>query len=307
LQPLQGIRYQRVDLTESGSLHPSNKKTFESLREDITYSHEIPYSIVLQRFKEFSIIPLHFADTIEILIVQNIAGYIYVAGKNYLLDGSPKVIIILPEMLHSAEYRPIGEGTVLNLKLSLKDMRVCLDLEGILASNGHSINSLHASQPDYKAIYKAVMSMAKADDNYFVRMGWMLKIYELLIKGIPDNLPEVTAITSDQHKINDLLCWTEEHYKENISVESAAEYMNLSKYYFCRFFKKETGITYITFLNQVRVRHAFTLLLSGKSMTECCYECGFTNMPYFVQLFKKTTGYTSHKYLKQYQKGKYLE
>ena len=300
IMALVGDRYRRVDLGQSGSIHVSNKKILDSFKEDISYSPKIPYSIILQRLNTHTIIPLHFADTLEIPMINNLSGSATVAGKKIILDGSPVVITILPNMLHSFDLKPVGEGTILNLKISLENMRAFMDLEGILSANGHTLNALFVSRQDYYALLDAVMHMAKADSYFFSRMRWMLKVYELLDQGISSNPPELDVVIPDQERLNNLLLWTEKHCCKRILIDDAAEIVRLSKYYFCRYFKQETGISYLTFLHQVRIRHAIKLLISGKNMKECCYECGYENLPYFIQLFRKITGYSSRDFLRHY-------
>ena len=71
----------------------------------------------------------------------------------------------------------------------------------------------------------------------------------------------------------------------------------MSKGYFCKFFKSISGITYITFLNQVRIEKATDLLKAGYNVTECAMACGFESISYFVQMFKRNLGCTPGQFL----------
>jgi len=75
---------------------------------------------------------------------------------------------------------------------------------------------------------------------------------------------------------------------------------NRSPAAFCRFFKKRTRKTYITFLNEVRIQEACSLLLKPDlNISEICFQTGFNNISNFNRQFKKITGFTP----KGYRKG----
>ncbi|WP_315822444.1 hypothetical protein [Paraflavitalea speifideaquila] len=56
--------------------------------------------------------------------------------------------------------------------------------------------------------------------------------------------------------MNDVYQFTMAHYTENISLHQIASIAHLTPQAFCRYFKKHTRKTYITFLNEVRVNEA---------------------------------------------------
>ncbi len=58
-------------------------------------------------------------------------------------------------------------------------------------------------------------------------------------------------------------------------------------------------MTYLSYLNSVKIEKAMQMLRYGKTVTECTYECGFDSVSYFVQLFKKILGCTPGQYIKQ--------
>jgi len=104
-------------------------------------------------------------------------------------------------------------------------------------------------------------------------------------------------------KSNDLkalIQWTDEHICEKITIDKAAEIMHFNKNHFCKYFKQAVGISYINYVNQLKIQHAIELIKSGKSATECCFLCGFDNISYFIQLFKRITGLTTKEYIKKY-------
>ena len=94
-----------------------------------------------------------------------------------------------------------------------------------------------------------------------------------------------------------VMTFIRDHYQEKIYIRDLALLMNMNEQYFCRFFKKATGRTPITYINEVRVRHAVLLLRqSDYSITEVALGCGFGNMGHFIEEFRKITGDTPRAY-----------
>jgi AraC-like DNA-binding protein len=76
-----------------------------------------------------------------------------------------------------------------------------------------------------------------------------------------------------------------------INLEHAAESAALSRFYFSRFFKEQTGQTFHTYLSQVRINQAKEYLIeSDLPVTEIAYLCGFSSLKTFNRLFKAFTG-----------------
>lgn len=85
--------------------------------------------------------------------------------------------------------------------------------------------------------------------------------------------------------------YIQENYQKSITILDTAEYVGLSKYYFCHIFKEFTGITMVRYINILRCEHARKMLQSGSyRVEEVAYLCGFDNMSYFSKTYKKYMG-----------------
>lgn len=100
---------------------------------------------------------------------------------------------------------------------------------------------------------------------------------------------------SRMHSIYD---FTLKNFSKDVSVGDAAEVVHMTPEAFCRFFKKHTRKTYVTFLNEVRVEQACRRLKSAddKLIAEIAYSCGFGNVSHFNRVFRKVTGKTPREY-----------
>lgn len=105
----------------------------------------------------------------------------------------------------------------------------------------------------------------------------------------------------NQNRLRKIHAFLEERYTTKINLYEIASHCSLSKEAFCRYFKKETGATFFTFLNQYRVSQAKRLLLSGHSVTEACYATGFESLSYFNRVFKKVVEENPSDFKKRFQ------
>ncbi len=118
--------------------------------------------------------------------------------------------------------------------------------------------------------------------------------YELLASPISQN----QINHENSKKLNKIYKYILENYHENISLQDMAFIADLSTSAFCRYFKKTTNKTFIQFLNEIRIGHACRLLQEEKndSISHICYACGFNNVSYFINQFRKITGVTPMTY-----------
>jgi AraC-like DNA-binding protein/ligand-binding sensor protein len=91
----------------------------------------------------------------------------------------------------------------------------------------------------------------------------------------------------------------EEHYDEQIHLDDVAKKVNTSVRYFCKVFKKFTGMTFVEYLTRLRIEKSKHLLLdSNKRVSEIAFEVGFESLTQFNRSFKKFSGQTPTEYRK---------
>jgi AraC-like DNA-binding protein len=97
-------------------------------------------------------------------------------------------------------------------------------------------------------------------------------------------------------EIQPAIMYLEMHFRENPSLKEIAEHVGYHPMYFCKLFKKMTGVTYNERLNQLRIAYAKTLLAQGVPVSETCYACGFGSLSNFQHIFRKHTGHAPSHY-----------
>jgi AraC-like DNA-binding protein len=105
-------------------------------------------------------------------------------------------------------------------------------------------------------------------------------------------------------RMNDVYRYTMEHYTEHISLEQIAAVAHLTVQAFCRYFKKHTRKTYISFLNEIRINEACKKMTGNAAVaiSSVAYECGFSSAVSFNRVFKQVTGVSPSRYLADYRR-----
>ena len=102
---------------------------------------------------------------------------------------------------------------------------------------------------------------------------------------------------SKSRRISKVCKFIEENISQKITLSDAASLVNMSDSAFSHFFKKKTGISFITYVNNLRVAKACDLLASTSlSASEICYDCGFNNKSNFIRIFTKRKNMTPIEY-----------
>lgn len=91
-----------------------------------------------------------------------------------------------------------------------------------------------------------------------------------------------------------------EHQGDDISLGDVAKAVNTSTFYFCKMFKKVTGINFTNYLSRVRIEKAKNLLLNPNlRISEIAFEVGFQSLTHFNRVFKKIVGRAPTEYRSQ--------
>nr|WKN35393.1 AraC family transcriptional regulator [Tunicatimonas sp. TK19036] len=138
------------------------------------------------------------------------------------------------------------------------------------------------------------------------RMITFLNIIRIIINAeesqtLSSHMIDFDVNEREGHRLNAVIRFTLNEYHRPITLEEVAEITNLSAPAFCRFFKKRTRKSYVSFLNELRIGKACKLLLDKDlSISEICYNAGFKNISHFNRKFRAILGVTPSEYRKSH-------
>jgi AraC-like DNA-binding protein len=143
------------------------------------------------------------------------------------------------------------------------------------------------------------------DENSFKSFIGLIEILQILansneVKELNDEDTRIKWFLNDKIRMGTIYDYIHENYDKNPNVNIIAENVSLSTPAFCRYFKKQTNMTFTDFVNNYRINQAKLLLLQNSCVTEVCFQVGFESLSYFNKLFKKYIGETPSAFKKKY-------
>ena len=110
---------------------------------------------------------------------------------------------------------------------------------------------------------------------------------QILVEQLNEELPQITQAKR----------FIGEHQTESLSLDQMAKTLNVSTFYFCKMFKKATGLTFTDYLARTRIERVKNLLLNPNvRVSEVAYDCGFISLTHFNRIFKRVVGKSPSEY-----------
>ena len=155
----------------------------------------------------------------------------------------------------------------------------------------------HLSEDD--PLVGEVLALAQAKDFdatvAFLRLLNSMAEREFTILGDVDS----GMRQSRSRRVARVMEYSQEHLGETIRLSDVSSLVDMSDSAFSHFFKKHTNLSYITYLNGLRISRACRELEStAMSVSEICWDCGFNNKSNFNRLFLQAKGMTPSAYRK---------
>lgn len=125
-------------------------------------------------------------------------------------------------------------------------------------------------------------------------------LYMLILDSI-----QITADidVNARNKIKMGMKYIQDNYNRDIAINELAERFVISPNYFSTIFKRETGLTTVNYIKELRLNKACEYLVNtNKSIVDISKEVGYEDSQYFFRVFKKATGLTPLEYRRKHQK-----
>ena len=230
------------------------------------------------------------------------------SGEIYLLGADqPHLFKSSPEYFHPANKKLIKTLTIffdpngsLALLFDLPEMKAFKDF---IQQTGQGFK--------LPAEYVEKVSRIMLDIQKSAGPDQMIHFLQLLrlLQGI-HNRPEPLSASALSHsitenegiRISNIYNYILQHYSKTITLDDVSREACMTPQAFCRYFKKHTGHTFVSFLNEMRINEACKKLTGNKyeSISVVAYKCGFTSITNFNRVFKSIMGNSPRGYLDSY-------
>ena len=245
--------------------------------------------------------PLHWHEEIELLYQLNGRSDIQIDGKKYQIQNKLLTVIDSRQVHSIHTYSDTSMFICVHISKKLIEKYIPdIDLYRIYCIPDDIPDSQF---PEYLSVCRQMEALLRLyiTDKPAWQMeseGIILQVLAQLIrhfsrKSAPDEIGLSSADRTSFNRIRDVITYVEEHFREPISLQDIAGHLSLGREYFCRFFKKNMGMSFLRYLNEVRVSHVYQdLEQTDAPIAEIAEKNGFHNQKLFNRTFREVYGCT---------------
>lgn len=249
----------------------------------------------------------HYHPEIELVYVEASNGIRHV-GKNISDFKESELLLIGSNVPHlNFDYKIQTECKQLVLQMRenfLQDLIFPVpEFENIKYLLDRSYLGLSFSGETKKIVVEKLHRMK--DENSFKSLIGLIEILNILahsdeVKELNNEDTRIKWFLNDKIRMGTIYDYINENYDKKTNVNEIAQIVSLSTPAFCRYFKKQTNMTFTDFVNNYRINQAKLLLLQNSCITEICFQVGFESLSYFNKLFKQHVGETPSEFKKKH-------
>lgn len=261
--------------------------------ETINYADQSVFRLYQNR--EAENYPPHWHTGIEVIMPVENWYKVIVGNQEYMMDPGDILFIGSCEM-HSLEAPPTGKRLIFQFNLSL--LYNLKGLDTALFTLPPAICLTAQNSPQIYGQIKQLMTEISdeySSENPLKEAAIYSKLISIYVSLYRNNIYENDRFSdvrsAKQHEYIDKfmsVCnYINEHYNQDLTLESVADVAGFSKFHFSRLFKKFSNITFYDYLCRKRIMEAEKLLLNPNlSVTEVAMQTGFNSISTFNRVFK---------------------
>ena len=280
------------------------KNENDRLQQDVSYAAEDFRIYAVD--KRASLSGRAFHEAIEIKYVYE-GAIMQMINSEVIIAREGTITVVNPYELHTNMETDRYGGRyfliMVDLDFFVFNNPTGLDLRELLLTKGQYFCHVIRDDPRMGQIIGEVVRELEERKEHYRSMVYhlMSEFFTLLLRNAL--CTEGSRLLSKEglkraHLLAPALSKIFKEYDRRLSIDELAELCNVSKYYFCRLFKEEMGMTAVEYITKHRISLAEALLREGKkSIEEIAYLCGFEDISYFYRCYKKVKGVSPKKNL----------
>lgn len=256
--------------------------------------------------------PFHWHRELEILYILNGHAVVHMDGEQYTLNPLDAIVMDYAK-IHEVIYElPQTMGICIHVSRQLLRRYVPdSELLSIRCAPKHLTGEKLSYYNELCSCLKelTVLYVNQKNTYQLKSTALILNILACLIEHFSEPITRSAseAKVGNMERIEQICDYVEHHYKEEITLQEAADELGLNKEYFCRFFKQNTGNSFIQYVNQVRISHIYQdLLHTDEGVQEIMERHGFYNQKLFYRMFKERYDCTPREARNMAQNNPYL-
>lgn len=241
-----------------------------------------------------SYIASHWHDAIEILYLQE--GSLTVTLENISFPvASGQCILIPPNQIHSTLCTSLNRAIVFQIPVSFIE-KFIPDVKQLQFSLQDPVKDRHLQKKIEllkDSLLKMQFFMESDSPGSVLRFNSLL--FEVLFQLYQNFSFHASAPSKDTarrnrnlEKITPVLNYIRKNYNRLIPLSEIAEIAALQPKYFCRFFKKCMGVTFLEYQNEIRLSYIYNdLINTDHPLSLILDRHGFSNYKLFRRIFRE--------------------
>lgn len=233
--------------------------------------------------------PIHFHQNIEIMYVLE-GNLKLMAGNSEYNAGPEDIIVINANKKHS--YYTTEDILVGHFQIDFRQLSEMLNTNQILFWCNSTMNK-NAAYEDLRVVMKEIFNQYndKSGLGLIVLKTLYYKLLQILVENFlvrSDDKRFMNEKNPDEDRLTEIINYIHANYEKRLSLNELAEHLFLSVPYLSKYIKRNMGMNFVDYINNIRLFHAVDdLLYTDKSIMNIALDNGFANAAAFNELFKK--------------------
>lgn len=259
---------------------------------------------------DFSFVPIHWHNSMEIIYVKQGTGIVQVDFESYTAE-SGDIFFVLPGHLHALRSVPQKrmeyENIIFDMTFLGSDkVDICSQkyLQPIINDKICFPSRIRKSDSSYSSVSACLDASDRLcslrPDGYELGVkGHLMVLFSILFQMTMEQTEKI-ADNKDVEKLKTVLLRIERDYDKKLTVEQMAEECGYSASHFMRWFKDMTGSGFAGYLIEYRLsKAALALRDTNDTILDISERTGFDNLSNFNRLFKKKFDMTPSRFRRQ--------
>lgn len=243
---------------------------------------------------------MHWHKDVEIFAVCEGELFFTLEKKKFLMHKGD-IVILNPNEVHAIDSPKQNKAIVLQFPTSIFFTgRKEDNVKEPFIWFSHGKNASDKKMVSMISFLNDEMCNKERNDN-FLALSYFYEILYLMLKVY--RLHEVDAEMIQSHnkikKLTKLVTFMENHYNENFTLNELADQFGYTPNYLSYMFRKYTGITFQSYLNNIRIEHImYDIENSAEPIEKLAIKHGFANVKTLNRIFQKKYGMLPGNYRK---------
>lgn len=269
----------------------------ERIHEKITTSAVIP-ARSLTLTSSNNIVVNHWHNSLELIYITEGCMDVGVNDKTYTLKSGDLIVINSADLHYTQVYDLVTVNYTLQIPYSLLKTHIP-DFDYYLFQ-GNNQDCFMTGTEHHKLLCEHIVLLqelvVQQPFGYSVKYNSILfDLIHILVcnYSLVRNSAEKRRAEWHHERNAQIINYVKAHYAQPITLEDGANLLSLNTEYFCRYFKKNFGKTFIEYVNSVRLSYIHDdLLNTNHSISTLVERHGFTNYRTFIKMFRAAYGCT---------------